>query len=170
MNSLLIFAVVIVLILILCNNSITRNGILREKLEIRRDAQIGGSYVKLYEGFDYTQQVFDKRASGSENLYYRILMPINLKSLDINVKQEPSSDAPAMLQQPRGVSIWSVYPGDVTASTEATGVYMDTYDDPAFAFRANSPKYQHIVTVQPGEQVKMELEVPVKRIFMVINV
>jgi hypothetical protein len=167
MNSLLILAVVVILILILCNNSIARNGI-NEHLEIRRDAQIGGSYVKLYEGFNFTQKVFDKHASGSENLYYRILMPINLKSLDINVKKEPAANTP-LVQQPRGVSIWSIYPGDTIASTEATGVYMDTYDDPAFAFRANSPKYQHIVTVKPGEQVKMELEDPVKRIFMVIN-
>jgi hypothetical protein len=124
------------------------------------------SFVRLYQAFNYKELVFDKSVGTTENLYYRILMPINLKSIDINV----TASSAANTLKPRGVSIWSVYPGDATASTEATGIYMDAYTDPAFAFRANSPKYQHVVTVNPGEHVKMELEVPVKRIFMVINV
>lgn len=128
------------------------------------------SYVRLYEGFDFTNEVFTKTTTPQAgNLYYRILMPINLKSLDINVTKEPPFVGSTAA--PRGVSIWSVYPGDATASTVATGIYMDAYTDPAFAFRANSPyKYEHVVTVGPGEHVQMELEEPVKRIFMVINV
>ena len=116
----------------------------------------GESYVRLYEGFKYTNLVFDKTGDG---IYYRILMPINLKSLDINLTSGAG----------KVVSIWSVYPGDVLASSVATGIYMSAYTDPWYAFTANSPKYQRVATVAPGTRLQMELEDPVKRIFMVIR-
>lgn len=161
MNVFIVALIIVIFVLVLhSTNSV-------ERIENRQPAIPGGSYVKLYEGFNHTQKVFDKKANGSTNFYQRILMPINLKTIDINVSATGSTVVP---NAPRGVSIWSVYPGDPTASTEATGIYMDTYTDPAYAFRANSPKYQHVVTVEPGEHVVMELDVPVKRIFMVINI
>jgi hypothetical protein len=166
MHGEILLAVVVILVLIIILRVPKSSGN-AEHLTTIMDAKPGMSYVKLYEGFNYTHKVFDKFTDSTGNLYYRILMPINLKSLDINVTPTSSGNATG---EPRGVSIWSVYPGDQTASTEATGIYMDTYTDPTYAFRANSPKYQHVTTVEPGQHVRMELEDPVKRIFMVINV
>lgn len=162
MNSLVLLALIIVILVLIlhCGSGV-------EKIENRQPAQEGNSYVNLYEGFNFTQQVFGKNVSKSKNLYERILMPINLKSIDISVSATGST---VRDNAPRGVSIWSVYPGDPTASTEATGVTTNAYADAAYAFRANSPKYQHILTVNPGERVTMELDEPVKRIFLVINV
>jgi hypothetical protein len=154
-----IVAVVIVLLIICCSRVGTS-----EHLSVEGPALPGESYVRLYEGFAFNNEVFSKSAEPGETLYYRILKPINLKSIDINLSEGSKNENGI-----RGVSIWSVYPGDPTSSTEATGIYMSTYTDPPYAFRANSPKYSHILTVEPGSHVRMELEEPVKRIFMVIN-
>ena len=163
MNALILLALIIVILMIVLHRS--GGGV--EKMENRQPAKPGKSYVKLYEGFNHTQKVFDKGVDKSMNFYERILRPINLKTIDINVTADGSTVMP---NAPRGVTIWSVYPNDPTASTEATGVTTSAYADAAYAFRANSPKYQHIVTVNPGEHVTMELDVPVKRIFMVANI
>ena len=165
-STVAILIVVVILLIFVCPTGSER--MVAERVDADADPRM--SYVRLFEGFGFTHEVFQKTTTPQAgNLYYRILMPINLKSLDINVTKEAPFVGSTVY--PRGVSIWSVYPGDATASTEATGIYMDTYTDPAFAFRANSPyKYQHVATVNPGEHVQMELNEPVKRIFMVINV
>lgn len=170
-NTAIIIILVILVILVVCVSPIRLRA--SEHMDaVRSNATPDprSSYVRLFEGFNFTNEVFQKSTTPQAgNLYYRILMPINLKSLDINVTEQAPFVGSTVY--PRGVSIWSVYPGDATASTEATGIYMDTYTDPAFAFRANSPyKYEHVATVKPGEHVQMELGEPVKRIFMVINV
>jgi hypothetical protein len=164
-EELLVLAAVIVIVIIIVSRR-ARAG--AEYFSEVTPALPNASFVRLYEGFNYTHEVFNKNADSAkdQSLYYRILMPIYLKSIDINVTPG-DRDAKG---NPRGVSIYSVYPGDVVASSVATGIYMDAYDDPAFAFRANSPKYQHVVSVKPGEHLRMELEDTVKRIFMVINV
>jgi hypothetical protein len=158
MNKILGFAVIIVVIIVLLNIS----GSGAERFA-NPAGDAGTSFVRLYEGFKLTNQVFDKSAQSNENLFERILMPVNLKSLDIQVALKDSTRS-------RGVAIWSVYPGMQTASTQATGIYMDAYDDPTYAFRANTPKYHHVVTVMPGEHKIVELDEPVKRIFMIINI
>ena len=149
-SEFILVAIVVVLVLLLCMRAP------REQFSVTSDAIPGESYVRLYEGFKYTNMVFNKTGDG---LYYRILMPINLKSLDINLTDGTD----------KVVSIWSVYPEDVLSSSVATGIYMDTYTDPWYAFRANSPKYQRVATVAPGTRLQMEVEEPVKRIFMVIK-
>jgi hypothetical protein len=115
-------------------------------------------YVKLYEGFDHTDIVFD--ADVAKSPYLRLLRPIDLKSLDIDLRGASDSLT---------VTLWSVYPQSATASTEATGVYSDVYREPEFAFRANSAKYEKIAEVRGGDALAANVGSVVKRVFIEIR-
>jgi hypothetical protein len=130
------------------------------------DSSVGNnSYVKLYEGFQSQKLAFEfpnpLNTSSRDGNYLKQIIPINLKSVDINL---PCIGDP--YDRVRRVEIWSVEQGKNYASEEA-GFY-NSYLQPESELRANPAKFSMILRVLPGEHVKTDMNVPIKKIFLII--
>lgn len=142
------------------------------------EAVIGSApSVKLYEGpygrdlaYDFTPRTTDVGEG-----YMRIIMPISLQSLDINLPlRDPAlepGDMPNITSRSydpqRFVQVWAVFGDDTVASTES-GFY-NAYTEPDWARRANSAKYKLIAAVAPGERLVANVQIRVRRIFLICN-
>lgn len=125
------------------------------------------NYVRLYEELDQAGLAFEFQPNmnyGDKigNGYMRIIRPISLKSIDINVPRVSADYDPL-----RYVRVWQMYGNDSTASTES-GFY-NAYTEPEWVTRS-SPKYQLIAIVLPGEHLVANVTDRVRRVLLEINV
>lgn len=120
------------------------------------------SYIKLYEKFNFQDMVWesDPRNGTNYNGYIKQMVKINLKSWDINLAAYNSE-----YDSIRRVELWNVYDGENVASLESD--FYSSYLDPEYALRANSPKYDLIVRVLPGQHVKLNADKVIKKIIVI---
>ncbi len=130
------------------------------------------SYIRLYGGFEYkdlkyefapTMPIIADRplnAADGPTFYVKRIIPIDLKSYDINLAAYGDDN-----DKLRKVEIWSVYDGDVTQSTESD--FYNAYLDPSYILRANRAKYRLVAKVQPGQHIRGYVSMPVKTIMLV---
>jgi hypothetical protein len=124
------------------------------------------SWIRLYEApwqkdlaFEFAPEVDYAKRLGSG--YIRRMMPVNLKSLDINLPRSGFGNMDVM----RKIEIWGVFGNDVIASTESD--FYNSYTEPDWALRANSAKYRLIGRVEPGQRLRVNPVEPVKRVMVV---
>jgi hypothetical protein len=123
------------------------------------------TYIRLYEGFGNHNLAYEFYPDSPEaarigNGYIKQLLRVNLKSVDINLPKVGNG-----LDDIRRVEIWSVGNEDIDASTES-GFY-NSYLEPESELRANPAKYRNILRVLPGERLKIDMALPIKKIFLI---
>lgn len=128
-----------------------------ERLTSLYPDSIPTSYIKLYESPGQKDLAF--KYETNKVGFVREVMPMNLKSVDISL---PLWGTP--YDELRRVDIWSINHGDNLASLEAD--FYNIYLDPDYALRANSAKYTKVLSVLPGQHVKVDMIVPIKRILL----
>jgi hypothetical protein len=127
-------------------------------------AVVDPSFVRLYEGVNQTDLAFkfEPEIDYDEKIgngYLRLIMPISLQSVDINLPRVSPEFDPL-----RFVKIWQVFGNDTLASTES-GFY-NMYTEPDWARRTNSAKYKLLIEVAAGEHVVANISDVVRRIFI----
>lgn len=130
--------------------------VMRERLEADRGEE---AHIKLYEAPGQERLAFLFSPPAGEPGYVREIMPMNLKSVDISL---PRVGEP--FDQIRRVEIWSINHGSNIASLES-GFY-NTYLEPDYALRANSAKFTKVLTVLPGQHMRADIALPVKKIML----
>jgi len=118
------------------------------------------TYIKLYEGYNFQNLAYDLSLNTGE--YMKQILRVNLKSIDIQIPKLNDK-----YDEIRRVEIWSVSDGDNNASLES-GFY-NSYLEPESELRANPAKYRQVVQVLPGQNVKIDIAIPVKKIFLIVN-
>lgn len=126
------------------------------------------AYVRLYEEFDQKSPgfIFEPNIDYANKIgdgYYRDMMRVNLKSVDINLPKLGGDYAG--YDKVRRVEIWSVY-GDAP-SASLTADFYNSYLEPEFALRANPGKYKPILRVLPGQHVVANFSEPIKKILLI---
>jgi len=130
------------------------------------------SWVRLYGAPWQKNLAFEYAPVYGQFGFLRKIMPIQLKSVDINVPaiaNDAGQNATMKSMNPvRGVRIWSMFTNMPTASN-LPGFY-NSYTEPDFARRANSGKYTLVAQVGAGQRLIANVSEPVKKIFMEIYV
>jgi hypothetical protein len=126
-------------------------------------------YIRLYEGFNYQNLAYSytpgnidyTTPAGAIKGYLRLIIPVNLKSVDISLPKLGTQ-----IDQIRRVEIWGMdQHDDNIASIESS--FYNSYLEPEFAMKANPARYKHLIRVLPGDRVRKEIDEPVKKIFIV---
>lgn len=116
-------------------------------------------HIKLYEGFYQKDMMLSLEPEPGKPFYIRKIYKINLKSVDIFIptRNDGYDDA-------RTVKLWSMYPDDITASSESD--FYNSYTEPDFARRTNGAKYKQLLEVRAGQHVVVNITDPVKKVFI----
>jgi hypothetical protein len=145
------WAIIIVLLLLLCWYTYN-HGMSTEHMSI-------GGWVRLYEKPNSQGLAFDY--AGLPGSYYKQIMPINLKSVDIYLPPNGNKS-----DEIKRVEIWSL--GGANNSSLLPGFY-NSYLEPENELRANPAKYHMVLRVLPGQHVVQDITVPVKKIMLLVN-
>lgn len=118
-------------------------------------------YVKLYERFNQKNLIFDFQPLLSDPgaLHLRKMVKVDVKSIDLNLPLKGDN-----LDDARTIKIWNIYNGDNTASSESD--FYNCYTEPDFARKANSAKYQLLIDMKAGTRIKLNFEIPIKKVFI----
>jgi hypothetical protein len=116
--------------------------------------------IKLYEGYNFQNLAYDVSLNTGE--YMKQILKVTLKSFDIDLPKLGDK-----YDEIRRVEIWSISNGDNNASIES-GFY-NSYLEPELEFRANPAKYKQIAQILPGQHLKLDVMIPVKKIFLIVN-
>jgi hypothetical protein len=158
-----IFALIILLVLLLVGlwcgpwtlvTSRVRGG--TEGLVSKADSNLG-TYIRLYEGFNQKNLALELMPG----VYYKDILPINLKSVDINLPDILGGN------HNRKIEIWSMYAGSPISSTEAA--FYNSYLEPEVELKSNSAKYHFILQVLPGQHVRMNMDQVIKKILLIVH-
>lgn len=118
-------------------------------------------FVRLYERFNQKNLIFDLTPvlQDPTSMYFRDIVKAEIKSMDLNLPLKHDN-----LDDARKIEIWSVYPGDTTSSSESD--FYNPFTEPDYARRANSAKYKLLVDMKAGNRIKLNLDEPVKKVFI----
>jgi len=119
------------------------------------------AYIRLYSDFNQNnlQFQFTPRDQFYRNRYIRLIVKINLKSLDINMPLLHDG-----LDDVRVLEIWNMYEGTNVSSLESD--FYNSYTEPDYARRANPGKYKLLLRLHAGQHYKLNITEPVKKIFL----
>lgn len=170
-----IILLIVILIVVLYNRKLSSCN---EKFDIKPDKNVTiyrdnaegvNSYVRLYQDWDGTQMIFESENPLNASMepgdikYFKDHITGQVRTIDINIL--PSSDA----DRYRGVKIWAYYPNSNNATTlsmqyETNPFYMPEHRLNAYA------GFTLLADVKPGQHHVVQVNIPVKKIFMVARI
>lgn len=167
-----IVAIVLILLLIITFTLLNARNTAAERMcqqpILSRDAVDSQPYIKLYEGYNFTNLAYnfapehiDYTVTDIIRGYLRQILRCDLKSVDINLPKVGGE-----YDQIRRVEIWAVDQIDNNTASVEAGFY-NSYLMPESELRANPGKFKQLIRVLPGNHVKLEITEPVKKIFLI---
>jgi hypothetical protein len=119
------------------------------------------AYIKLYDQFNKESLIFnfEPLLAAPANNYIRKIVKVNLKSIELNLPKKNDGN-----DDYRVIEIWSMYPGDTTASMESD--FYNSYTERDNGRTGNPFKYKLLAKLKAGEKVSANIMEPVKKVFI----